>query len=58
MRPQPAPRCTCWKRESSSAPCFSCADPTHVIFTPGQTYSLNMVIKGYLHPGDHALVSR
>ena len=36
---------------------FSCADPTHVIFTPGQTYSLNMVIKGYLHPGDHALVS-
>ncbi|MEA4870989.1 MAG: aminotransferase class V-fold PLP-dependent enzyme [Christensenella sp.] len=36
---------------------FSCSDPTHVIFTPGQTVSLNMVIKGYLHTGDHALVS-
>ena len=36
---------------------FSCADPTHVIFTPGQTVSLNMVIKGYLRAGDHVLVS-
>lgn len=36
---------------------FSCNDPAHVIFTPGQTVSLNMVIKGYLRAGDHALVS-
>jgi len=36
---------------------FSCADPTHVIFTPGQTVSLNMVVKGYLRAGDHVLVS-
>ena len=36
---------------------FGFDDPTHVIFTPGQTYSLNMVIKGLLKPGDHALVS-
>lgn len=36
---------------------FSCTDPTHVIFTPGQTVSLNMVIKGYLRAGDHVLVS-
>jgi len=36
---------------------FGFADPTHVIFTPGQTASLNMVIKGLLHPGDHVLVS-
>jgi cysteine desulfurase family protein len=36
---------------------FGFGDPTHVIFTPGQTVSLNMVIKGLLRPGDHALVS-
>jgi cysteine desulfurase family protein len=36
---------------------FGFSDPTHVIFTPGQTVSLNMVIKGLLHPGDHVLVS-
>ncbi len=36
---------------------FGFPDPTHVIFTPGQTFSLNLVIKGLLHPGDHALVS-
>ncbi len=36
---------------------FGSADPTHVIFTPGQTVSLNMVLKGFLHAGDHALVS-
>jgi len=36
---------------------FGFSAPTHVIFTPGQTVSLNMVLKGLLHPGDHALVS-
>ncbi len=36
---------------------FGFPDPTHVIFTPGQTCSLNMVIKGLLRPGDHVLVS-
>ncbi|MCE5189004.1 MAG: aminotransferase class V-fold PLP-dependent enzyme [Eubacteriales bacterium] len=36
---------------------FGFCDPTHVIFTPGQTVSLNLVIKGYLRPGDHVLVS-
>ena len=36
---------------------FGFQDPTHVIFTPGQTVSLNMVIKGLLRPGDHVLVS-
>lgn len=30
---------------------------THVILTPGNTASLNMVIKGLLKPGDHVLVS-
>ena len=36
---------------------FGFGDPTHVILTPGQTVSLNMVVKGLLRPGDHALVS-
>ena len=36
---------------------FGFADPTHVIFTSGQTASLNMIIKGLLRPGDHVLVS-
>ncbi len=36
---------------------FGFADPAHVIFTPGQTYSLNLVIKGLLRPGDHVLTS-
>ena len=30
---------------------------THVILTPGATWGLNMVIKGFLHPGDHCIVS-
>lgn len=28
----------------------------HVIFTPGATYGLNLILKGYLRPGDHVLV--
>lgn len=36
---------------------FGCPDPTHAIFTGGQTISLNMVLKGLLKPGDHVLVS-
>ena len=30
---------------------------SHVVFTPGNTYALNTIIKGYLKPGDHVLVS-
>ena len=30
---------------------------THVILTPGATWGLNLVIKGFLKPGDHCLVS-
>ena len=37
---------------------FHFPDPvTHVILTPGATAGLNMVIKGYLKPGDHCIVS-
>lgn len=36
---------------------FHHPDPNHVILTSGNTASLNFVIKGFLHPGDHVLVS-
>ena len=37
---------------------FYFPDPvTHVILTPGATWGLNMVIKGFLKPGDHCIVS-
>ena len=32
-------------------------DPTHCILTPGATAGLNIVLKGYLRPGDHCIVS-
>ena len=28
-----------------------------MILTPGNTYGLNFLLKGYLHPGDHVIVS-
>lgn len=31
--------------------------PTHAIFTAGCTMSLNMILQGYLRPGDHCIVS-
>ena len=37
---------------------FHFSEPvTHVILTPGATWGLNMVIKGFLKPGDHCIVS-
>lgn len=36
---------------------FSFDDPTHVVLTPGNTFSLNQIIAGFLRPGDHCLVS-
>ena len=30
---------------------------THVILTPGATWGLNMVLRGFLKPGDHCIVS-
>lgn len=36
---------------------FQHPDPNHVILSSGNTASLNFVIKGFLHPGDHVLVS-
>lgn len=36
---------------------FHHPDPTHCLLTSGATAALNLVIKGFLHPGDHVLVS-
>ena len=32
-------------------------DPRHVIFTPGATQSVNLVLRGLLRPGDHLIIS-
>ncbi|MDO4749650.1 MAG: aminotransferase class V-fold PLP-dependent enzyme [Eubacteriales bacterium] len=29
---------------------------SHVVFTPGATFGLNTILRGYLRPGDHVLV--
>lgn len=36
---------------------FNAENPDNVIFTANVTEALNMVIKGFLKPGDHVLVS-
>lgn len=36
---------------------FKAPKETHVVFTPGITYSLNYFIKGFLKKGDHVLIS-
>ena len=32
-------------------------EETNVVFTPGHTYGLNQILCGFLHPGDHVIVS-
>lgn len=32
-------------------------DPAHCVLTPGNTMGLNMILRGWLRPGDHCLVS-
>jgi len=36
---------------------FSIPDPSHVVFTSNATEALNLVIRGLLHIGDHAITS-
>lgn len=36
---------------------FRHSDPTHCVLTAGNTMGLNMVLRGWLKPGDHCLVS-
>ncbi|MCH5352310.1 MAG: cysteine desulfurase [Acutalibacter sp.] len=41
----------------SAARFFGAAGPECVVFTPSCTQALNLVLKGYLKPGDHVVVS-
>ena len=36
---------------------FRHSDPTHCVLTSGNTMGLNMILRGWLRPGDHCLVS-
>ena len=36
---------------------LSCKNPKNVIFTPGATIGLNMILKGLLHKGDHVVTT-
>lgn len=36
---------------------FHAPDSKGVVFTPSVTYSLNLFLKGFLHPGDHIVVT-
>ncbi len=36
---------------------FNFSDPRHVVLSGGNTLALNMIIKGFLKPGDHVIVS-
>ena len=36
---------------------FRHGDPAHCVLTSGNTMGLNMVLRGWLRPGDHCLVS-
>ena len=36
---------------------FHFVDPGHVVLTPGNTAGLNQLLRGFLKPGDHCLVS-
>ena len=36
---------------------FNISDPMGVVFTPGITHSLNIVLRGLLKPGDHVITS-
>ena len=36
---------------------FGTEDITHAVFTPGMTAGLNVLLKGFLRPGDHVIVS-
>ena len=36
---------------------FNFSEPRNVIFTPSVTYSLNMILKGFLREGDHVITT-
>ena len=47
-----------WAVRQSLARLFNFpGSPRQVVFTPGATYGLNQILRGYLRPGDHVVVS-
>ena len=46
-----------WETREKVAAFFNFPSPEQVIFTMNITQSLNFLLKGVLHPGDHVLVS-
>lgn len=48
---------TIYRCRAKAAEMFGAESPENIIFTPGCTYAANMVIKGLLKKGDHAVVS-
>ena len=41
----------------AAAELLGCPAPENIIFTMNTTYALNMLIKGFLHTGDHVIIS-
>lgn len=46
-----------YKCREALARLYNIKNPENIVFTPNCTYALNTVIKGYLKPNDHAVVS-
>ena len=46
-----------YRARETAAQFFHITDVENVIFTPGCTQSINMVLKGLLHAGDHVVIS-
>ena len=46
-----------YETRDHTAEFFGCSDVFRVCFTQNITMAINLVLKGYLHPGDHVLVS-
>jgi cysteine desulfurase family protein len=46
-----------YRARAAAADFFGAEHPEQVIFTPGCTWSLNMVLRGRLKPGDHVVIS-
>ncbi len=46
-----------YKCREALAKLYNIKNPENIVFTPNCTYALNTVIKGYLKPNDHVVVS-
>ncbi len=45
------------KLRESLCQLFNFSSPEHAVICPGNTFSINQVLKGYLRPGDHVLTT-